>query len=168
MIPADAVTIREAAQLLGLDEVTLSHLAEDRQRDDKGVVAGGERQILADEAAGVPGDVDRLRHGRQAFPQEDEIGGVAADIGRRCGRHRDMGRGKRGRVVQSVADHQDLPPGCRERGDARDLPARRDARDIRKAERLLGWTPKVSTAEGVGRLIAWVRENRSLFESAGS
>jgi excisionase family DNA binding protein len=31
VMPPDAVTIREAAQLLGLDEVTLSHLAEDRQ-----------------------------------------------------------------------------------------------------------------------------------------
>jgi excisionase family DNA binding protein len=30
-MPPDAVTIREAAQLLALDEVTLSHLAEDRQ-----------------------------------------------------------------------------------------------------------------------------------------
>jgi CDP-paratose 2-epimerase len=35
--------------------------------------------------------------------------------------------------------------------------------DIRKAERLLGWTPQVSTAEGVGRLLDWVLENRALF-----
>jgi len=35
--------------------------------------------------------------------------------------------------------------------------------DVRKAERLLGWRPKVSTDEGVDRLITWVRENRSLF-----
>jgi CDP-paratose 2-epimerase len=35
--------------------------------------------------------------------------------------------------------------------------------DVRKAERLLGWRPRVSTAEGVQRLVAWVEENRGLF-----
>jgi CDP-paratose 2-epimerase len=35
--------------------------------------------------------------------------------------------------------------------------------DVRKAERLLGWRPTVPTAEGVGRLIEWVQENRALF-----
>ena len=40
--------------------------------------------------------------------QEDEIGGVAADVGRARRRHRYMGGGKRRRVVQPVADHQHL------------------------------------------------------------
>jgi CDP-paratose 2-epimerase len=35
--------------------------------------------------------------------------------------------------------------------------------DIRKAERRLGWRPRVSTSEGLDRLIDWVKENRSLF-----
>jgi CDP-paratose 2-epimerase len=35
--------------------------------------------------------------------------------------------------------------------------------DVRKAERLLGWRPRVSTDEGIDRLLAWVRDNRSLF-----
>lgn len=35
--------------------------------------------------------------------------------------------------------------------------------DIRKAERLLGWRPTVPTAEGVARLLDWVRQNRGLF-----
>ena len=35
--------------------------------------------------------------------------------------------------------------------------------DIRKAGRLLGWSPKVATADGVARLLAWIRENRGLF-----
>ncbi len=35
--------------------------------------------------------------------------------------------------------------------------------DIQKARRVLGWAPTVSTAEGVGRLIDWVRANHSLF-----
>jgi len=35
--------------------------------------------------------------------------------------------------------------------------------DVRKAERLLGWRPEVSTDEGVDRLIAWVRDNQALF-----
>jgi CDP-paratose 2-epimerase len=35
--------------------------------------------------------------------------------------------------------------------------------DTRKAQRLLGWTPKVGPAEGVSRLLGWVRENVGLF-----
>ncbi|WP_435011830.1 NAD-dependent epimerase/dehydratase family protein (plasmid) [Tundrisphaera lichenicola] len=35
--------------------------------------------------------------------------------------------------------------------------------DIRKAARLLDWSPKVSTADGVARLLAWIGENRHLF-----
>jgi CDP-paratose 2-epimerase len=35
--------------------------------------------------------------------------------------------------------------------------------DIRKAERELGWKPKVGVEEGVGRLFEWVRENKDLF-----
>ena len=35
--------------------------------------------------------------------------------------------------------------------------------DVRKAGRLLGWRPKVSTAEGVDRLLDWVGENKQLF-----
>ncbi len=35
--------------------------------------------------------------------------------------------------------------------------------DIRKARRLLDWAPKVSTADGVARLLAWIGENRGLF-----
>ncbi|MGE5756431.1 MAG: SDR family oxidoreductase [Planctomycetaceae bacterium] len=36
--------------------------------------------------------------------------------------------------------------------------------NIRKAERQLGWKPRVSTTEGVGRLIDWVRDNVHLFD----
>ena len=35
--------------------------------------------------------------------------------------------------------------------------------DIRKAERELGWKPKVGVEEGVGRLFEWVKENKQLF-----
>lgn len=35
--------------------------------------------------------------------------------------------------------------------------------DIRKAERDLGWKPKVGVSEGVGMLFEWVKENKSLF-----
>ncbi|MBI4323282.1 MAG: NAD-dependent epimerase/dehydratase family protein [Candidatus Omnitrophica bacterium] len=35
--------------------------------------------------------------------------------------------------------------------------------DIRKASTELGWAPRVSPAEGVERLVAWVREHESLF-----
>jgi CDP-paratose 2-epimerase len=39
--------------------------------------------------------------------------------------------------------------------------------DISKARRELGWKPKVGVTEGVGKLHAWVRENRALFARAG-
>src|SRR5262249_9030338 len=35
--------------------------------------------------------------------------------------------------------------------------------DVRKAGHRLGWRPRVSTDEGVGRLIEWVKQNRGLF-----
>jgi CDP-paratose 2-epimerase len=35
--------------------------------------------------------------------------------------------------------------------------------DIRKAERDLGWKPKVGVSEGVGMLFEWVKENKNLF-----
>ncbi|MEZ5582536.1 MAG: SDR family NAD(P)-dependent oxidoreductase [Candidatus Competibacteraceae bacterium] len=35
--------------------------------------------------------------------------------------------------------------------------------NLDKAERLLGWKPQLTVAEGVKQLIAWVRENRALF-----
>jgi CDP-paratose 2-epimerase len=35
--------------------------------------------------------------------------------------------------------------------------------NISKAERELGWKPKVGVEEGVGRLFAWVKKNRDLF-----
>ena len=36
--------------------------------------------------------------------------------------------------------------------------------DIRKAERELGWRPKVGIGDGLARLITWVQENRELFD----
>jgi CDP-paratose 2-epimerase len=35
--------------------------------------------------------------------------------------------------------------------------------DIRKAERELGWKPKIGVEQGVERLFAWVKENKGLF-----
>lgn len=35
--------------------------------------------------------------------------------------------------------------------------------DIRKASKLLNWSPKVSAEEGISRLFAWVKENKDLF-----
>jgi CDP-paratose 2-epimerase len=37
--------------------------------------------------------------------------------------------------------------------------------DIRKAQSLLGWSPKTSVAEGVAKLYQWVVDNRHLFEA---
>jgi CDP-paratose 2-epimerase len=35
--------------------------------------------------------------------------------------------------------------------------------DIRKAERVLGWKPTISTSEGIDRLLDWVRDHQALF-----
>jgi CDP-paratose 2-epimerase len=35
--------------------------------------------------------------------------------------------------------------------------------DIRRAQTELGWSPRVGTAEGIGRLQGWVAQNRELF-----
>lgn len=36
--------------------------------------------------------------------------------------------------------------------------------DIRKAQSLLGWQPKIGVEQGIRRLYNWVKENQSLFE----
>jgi len=49
------------------------------------------------------------------------------------------------------------------RGDWRPGDQKVFVADIRKAERELGWKPKVGVEEGVGRLFDWVKENMELF-----
>ena len=49
------------------------------------------------------------------------------------------------------------------RGDWRPGDQKVFVADIRKAERELGWKPKVGVREGVGRLFEWVSENKDMF-----
>ncbi len=49
------------------------------------------------------------------------------------------------------------------RGDWRPGDQRVFYADIRKAERELGWKPKIGVEEGVGRLFEWVKKNKLLF-----
>jgi len=49
------------------------------------------------------------------------------------------------------------------RGDWRPGDQRVFYADIRKAERELGWKPKMGVEEGMRRLFEWVKENRELF-----
>lgn len=49
------------------------------------------------------------------------------------------------------------------RGDWRPGDQRVFYADIRKAERELGWSPKIGVEEGIRRLYGWVQENRELF-----
>jgi len=53
-----------------------------------------------------------------------------------------------------------LPVG---RGDWRPGDQKIYVSDIRKAQSMLGWSPKTSVREGVEKLYNWVRQNRSLF-----
>lgn len=36
--------------------------------------------------------------------------------------------------------------------------------DIRKAQRLLGWQPKIQVEQGIRRLFEWIKENQNLFQ----
>jgi CDP-paratose 2-epimerase len=49
------------------------------------------------------------------------------------------------------------------RGDWRPGDQKVFVADIRKAERELGWKPKIAVEEGVKRLFEWVKENQNLF-----
>ncbi len=49
------------------------------------------------------------------------------------------------------------------RGDWRPGDQRVFYADIRKAEKELGWKPKVNVEEGVSKLFKWVKENKNLF-----
>jgi CDP-paratose 2-epimerase len=49
------------------------------------------------------------------------------------------------------------------RGDWRPGDQKVFVADIRKAERELGWKPKVGVEQGVGRLFEWVKANKDLF-----
>jgi CDP-paratose 2-epimerase len=51
-----------------------------------------------------------------------------------------------------------------QRGDWRPGDQRICIMDTRKAQRELGWRPKVSVAEGVQKLYEWVVQNKGLFE----
>src|SRR5690606_4618413 len=81
-------------------------LAENGDRQRHGIVEDREGEILPDQPAGLAGHGDGGRHRLQPLAQEDEIGGIAADIGGGGGGHGDMGGGKGGGVVEPVADHQ--------------------------------------------------------------
>ena len=95
-----------------------------RHRDE--VVADRQSEVLAHQRAGVAGDLQRIRNRRQAFVHEDETCRGAADVGSTCRRHRDVGSGKGGRVVQAVADHQDRATLAPQRLDAGDLLGRQE------------------------------------------
>lgn len=64
-----------------------------------------------------------------------------------------------GPLLEKFVGHS-IPVG---RGDWRPGDQRVFIADIRKAERELGWKPKIGVEEGVKRLFEWVRANRALF-----
>ena len=78
------------------------------QRHSKQIVDDGQREVLFDNPARClrhpMGEADR----RQGRVREDKIRSCAANVGGRCGRHGDMGRGKGGRIIQAIAHHEKL------------------------------------------------------------
>ncbi len=55
---------------------------------------------------------------------------------------------------------EDIPV---KRGDWRPGDQRVFISDIRKAQQVLGWKPKVGVEEGIQRLYEWVKSNQDLF-----
>lgn len=66
-------------------------------------------------------------------------------------------------AIERVVGHP-LQPGFADwrPGDQRVFVA-----DIRKANRLLDWSPQVSTTDGIERMLQWVQDHRDLLASAG-
>jgi CDP-paratose 2-epimerase len=98
----------------------------------------------------------------------DAYDAVLADIDNAAGKIYNLGGGMEnaisiwsefGPLLENLIGHE-LPFIL---GDWRPGDQRVFIADIRKAERELGWRPKVNVKEGVTRLIEWVRENKELF-----
>jgi CDP-paratose 2-epimerase len=98
----------------------------------------------------------------------DAYDAVLADIDNAAGKIYNLGGGMEnaisiwkefGPLLENLIGHE-LPFIL---GDWRPGDQRVFIADIRKAERELGWRPKVNVEEGVTRLIEWVRENKELF-----
>ncbi|MND91750.1 hypothetical protein D3C80_838860 [compost metagenome] len=72
---------------------------------------------------------------------EDEICGLAADIRRGSRRHRDIGRGERRRIVDTIADHQHVAAFTGKRGAIIGLALGRDFRLPARDAELSGQRP---------------------------
>ena len=93
----------------------------------------------------------------RAYERIDEVSGEAFNIG--GGPSNTLSLRELVRALEFKHGRRLTPPYLDWRpGDQRVFVA-----DIRKAERLLGWAPKMSTSEGLDELLAWVGENQSLF-----
>lgn len=90
------------------------HQAGDEHRRDD--------EVLHDEGVGAAGEGDDRGHGGEFVTDDDRVRGLQREIGPRAA-HRDtgVGGGQRGRVVDSVADHQDPAPVPLLLLDGRDL-----------------------------------------------
>src|SRR5436190_1721646 len=81
-------------------------MAEDRNWYCNGIVADREDEILANELPRVARNRNGLGHGEKTVVQEDEVGGIASDIGGGGWSHGCMRGGEGRRVVETVADHK--------------------------------------------------------------
>ena len=118
-----------------------------------------ERDTAFEHAAGVLGRLEGpARHGRlQALERIDSVRGEVFNVGGGPENTlsllelvQELGRAFGRRFDPPMADWRP--------GDQRVFVA-----DIRKAERLLGWSPRVSTSEGINMLLDWVQAHSDLF-----
>jgi CDP-paratose 2-epimerase len=137
--------------------------------EDQGWVAWFVIAVITGRTLNIYGNGKQVRDLLYIDDLLDAYDAVLAKIDRAAGQVYNLGGGVQnaisiwqefGPLLESLVGHE-LPATYDDwrPGDQRVFIA-----DIRKAERQLGWKPKVGVKEGVSRLINWVQEHREFFD----
>jgi CDP-paratose 2-epimerase len=136
--------------------------------EDQGWVAWFVIAALLDRPITIYGDGKQVRDVLFVEDLLDAYDAAVTKIDVAAGEVFNVGGGPR----RTLAIWQEFGPRL-EKLLGRPIPVARDAwrpgdqriyvSDIRKAERVLDWTPRVDVAEGLRRLYIWVRDHRDLF-----
>ena len=91
--------------------------AERRKADAERIDHERAGEVLPDDAAGAPGDRERLDEAQEVVAEEHHVRALARDIRTRAHADADARRRERRRVVDAIADHRDCPAGGNQRLD---------------------------------------------------
>ncbi len=121
------------------------HRAEEPDRGEREgcrVVAEGPAEVLADDAQGTAGQVERRDHAPQVARDEREVGGLYRHVRPGADRDAEVGLSQGGSVVDAVADHGDHPSACLELANFVDLVLRQDLSEHPVDPELTGDRPR--------------------------